>query len=457
MKTWRKWSLFLLGVVLLTIGWIVYFHNASVAARLPKWGWVQATIGKLGQRTPPAAVEDEDPDNTKNEIPVHIAHVSVETLHRYVEGVGVISPRPARQGQMAGSANLASAVPGVVAKILCQVGQQVHAGQPVIQLDDRLTKSAEEQANASLAQAQASLAALKATPRPDQLQIAQLGVDKAQSNLAFAQKTYDRLKQLAAEQGTSGKSVEQAATDLAAARNDLAVSQKQLALLKSSPTPQELAQEQAKVAQAIAALAAARTQRQMMTITAPIDATVVSLSVNPGESVDITRTLVQLVAMDRLMVDVDVPADQLPAKTEGLPAQIFVTPDPASSDGGNAIVGKVTFVSPQVDPRNGAVMVGIDVPADPALRPGLSVRVRIVAEEHKDCLAVPREAVVADENGDSVIALVEGEQATHKTVKAGLDENGLIEISADGLKEGAVVVTAGAYGLPQATRVKVVD
>jgi len=83
--------------------------------------------------------------------------------------------------------------------------------------------------------------------------------------------------------------------------------------------------------------------------------------------------------------------------------------------------------------------------------------VRIVADEHKDVLAVPREAVVTDENGDSVISLVEGDQATRKTVMAGLEENGLVEVSADGLKEGDVVVTAGAFGLPQATKVKVIE
>ena len=52
---------------------------------------------------------------------------------------------------------------------------------------------------------QASLAALRATPRPDQLQIAQLNVDKSQAALAFAQKTYDRQRQLTEQQVTSGK------------------------------------------------------------------------------------------------------------------------------------------------------------------------------------------------------------------------------------------------------------
>jgi HlyD family secretion protein len=356
-------------------------------------------------------------------------------------------------------------VAGVVAKVLCQAGQQVHANDPVIQLDDRLAKSAEEQAAAGLAQAQASLAALKATPRPDQLQIAELNVGKAKAALEFAQKGYERQKLLAANEGVSGKSVDQAKMELGAAENDLAVSQKQLALLKSSPTPEELHAEQAKVAQAQAALATAKTQRQMMTIKSPIDATVMAVSINPGESVDTTRTLVQLISMDRLQVAVDVPANQLPQKVEGLPAEILLTSAPAT-EGAEPLMGKVAFVSPQVDVRNGSVMVGVDLPAGSTLRPGLSVRVRIIVAEHKDCLVVPREAVVTDENGDNVVAVIEGEQrdesgafaqATHKAVKAGIEENGMIEISADGISEGTKVVTAGAFGLPAASRVKLLD
>jgi multidrug efflux pump subunit AcrA (membrane-fusion protein) len=458
MNAWLKWSIFAAAILVLVLGWVVYFHNPAVAAALPKWGWLQTTVGKLGEKQAAEAPDDEDPDNTKNEIPIHTARVAVATLHRYVEGIGVVAPRPPREGQMPGGANLASPVAGVVARVLCQVGQTVHANDPVIQLDDRLARSAETQANAALEQAQASLAALKAMPRPDQLQIAQLGVEKARTALEFAQKSYDRQKLLSVDQGVSGKSVEQAAMELSAAKSDLAISEKQLTLLKNTPTSEDLHQEAAKVAQAAAALATARTQHELMTIKAPIDATVVALSVNPGEAVDTTRTIVQFVAMDRLVVNVDVPADQLPAKTQGLAAQILLASSSAAKDNDAPIVGTVSFVSPQVDPKSGAVTVSIDLPAAAAsLRPGLSVRVRIIADEHKDVLAVPREAVVADENGDSVISLIEGDQATHKTVKSGLEEEGLIEITADGIKEGDQVATVGAFGLPAATKVKIID
>jgi len=458
MKAWLKVSLFLLAIVILSIGWAVYFHNEAVASKLPKWGWVQRGVGHLGEKKEAEAADDEDPDNSKNEIPVHTARVSVATLHKYIEGIGVIAPRPARPGEMAGAANLAAPVAGVVSKVLCQVGAKVKAGDAVIQLDDRLAKSAEEQATAGLAQAQASLAALKATPRPDQLQIAQLNVDKAQAALQFAQKNYDRQKLLSSEEGVSGKTLEQAQLDLAAAKTDVTVSQKQLALLKAQPTPEDLRQEEAKVAQAQAALGAAKAQRQMTTITAPIDGTVGGVMINPGEGVDTTRTLVQLVALDRLVVDVDVPAEQLPGNAVGLTAQVMSSTKAISAeDESPGVKGKVAVVSPQVDAKTGAVPLTIDLPADSGLRPGLSVRVRVITEEHKDCLVVPREAVVADENGDSVISVIEGDQATHKAVKTGLEENGMIEISADGLAEGVRVATAGAFGLPAATKVKVVD
>jgi membrane fusion protein (multidrug efflux system) len=458
MKAWLKVLLFLLAIAVLSAGWVVYFHNEAVASKLPKWRWVQATITHLGQKKEAAADEDEDPDTTKNQIPVHVARVSVATLHKYIEGIGVVTPRAARAGEMAGSANLASPVAGVVSKVLCAVGQKVKSGDAVIQLDDRVAKAAEEQAAAGLAQAQASLAALKATPRPDQLQIAQLNVDKAQAALQFAQKNYDRQKLLSSEEGVSGKTLEQAQLELSAAKTDVTVSQKQLDLLKSQPTPEDLRQEEAKVAQAQAALGTAKAQRQMTTITAPIDGTVVGVMINPGEGVDTTKTLVQLVAMDRLTVDVDVPAEQLPANAVGLAVQVMSSTKAISAADESADVkGKVAVVSPQVDPRSGAVPLTIDLPADSGLRPGLSVRVRVITEEHKDCLVVPLEAVVADENGDSVISVIEGEQATHKTVKTGLEENGMIEISADGVAEGVRVATAGAFGLPAATRVKLLD
>jgi membrane fusion protein, multidrug efflux system len=425
-------------------------------------------------------VEAEAEEKIETEVPVRTAKVVKTTLRRFVEGAGIVEPEPARGGRQAASAALASPVAGIVASVLCEAGQRVSTGTVLVQLDERLAKAAEEQAAAVLESAKAALAKLKATPRPEQLEVGQLGVDKARSGVDFAQRGYERQKALAAQQGTSEKSLQQAELELNAARNDLLVAQKQLSLLKSSPTPEEMKEGEAKVAEAAGAMATAKTQRSMLKIQAPLDATVVRLGANPGEAVDPTRVLVELVALDRLVVNAAIPADELPSlklgqrvevegsgsrvqgpegpKPEVLPpttAPSFLNPEPRTPNPAAQGVceGSVSFISPEVDRKTATVLVSISLPAEAGWRPGQFVRVRVEVERHADRLAVPTESVVQDEEGHCVVAVVSGEKAAQKPVRAGLQEGGLTEIEGEGLREGDVVVTAGAYGLPKESKV----
>ncbi len=400
------------------------------------------------------AAEDEDIDPQKLAIPVHVAKVTRATLHLYVDAFGTVEPAPARQGRMAGTADIAAPVAGVVAEILCEAGQLVKKGDALIQLDERLAVAAEQQAAAALAEAQASQAKLKSTPRPEQLQAGQLAVEKAAAAVDFAQKNYERQQELVKAQGTSAHTAEQAALELNSARNELSNAQIQLTLLK--PTPEELAQEDAKVAAAQAALSSAQTQRQLLKISSPIDGTVIAINANPGESVDTAKVLVDVVGLDRLVVNVAVPASESTSLNKQLPAQIYLV---SAGTEAQSLEGTVYFIGSEVDRKTSTIPIGIDVSPGAQIKPGQSVRVRIIAQEHKDCLAVPKESVVSDENGDQFIATVEGDQATHKIVKVGLREGDLIEIEGDGLKAGDAIVSNGAYTLAkfQVAKVKVLE
>ncbi len=237
MKPWMKHALKMGSAALVTavmvLAWLVYFHNDWILSKSPQWA--QGAISHLGKKVDaPVAADDDDPDNTKNEIPVKVAAVTRGTVRTYIEGYGQVVPRPAEEGQMAGGASIAAPVAGIVAKVDCRIGQKVKTGDLLVELDSRLARAALDQAQATLAEAQASLEALKATPRPEQLDIAQLAVEKAQSGADLAQQNYDREKALTTEQVASAKTLEQAASDLAGAKNDLAVARQQLALLKAS-------------------------------------------------------------------------------------------------------------------------------------------------------------------------------------------------------------------------------
>jgi membrane fusion protein (multidrug efflux system) len=87
------------------------------------------------------------------------------------------------------------------------------------------------------------------------------------------------------------------------------------------------------------------------------------------------------------------------------------------------------------------------LPANCGLRPGQFLKIRIVSEEHKDCLAVPIASLARDAAGASFIALVQEEKAVLKPVKPGLRDGDLVEVEGEGLEADLPIVTEGAYGL----------
>jgi len=117
----------------------------------------------------------------------------------------------------------------------------------------------------------------------------------------------------------------------------------------------------------------------------------------------------------------------------------------------------LSFVSPAVDAASGTVLAQALLPPDSGLRPGQFVELKIVTATHTNCLAAPNEAVVTDESGKSVISLVNKDEADQVPVQTGFRENGWVEIEGNGLKEGDTVVTVGAYGLPDKTKIQVAN
>jgi len=121
------------------------------------------------------------------------------------------------------------------------------------------------------------------------------------------------------------------------------------------------------------------------------------------------------------------------------------------------VTATLSFVSPAVDADNGTILTRAVLPADSGLRPGQFVQLKIITAVHTHCLAAPAESVVTDINGQNVIALVNGDAALQTPVQTGFRENGWVEITGAGLKEGDSLVTVGAYGLPEKTKIRVAN
>lgn len=196
-------------------------------------------------------------------------------------------------------------------------------------------------------------------------------------------------------------------------------------------------------------MATARVQETLLHIRSPLSGTVVRLNVKPGEAADLTSVLAEVIDLERLVVTASVPAFELgPLQTGQVVEVIWDKAAPA-------VRGSLSFIGPQVDTKTGTAPVRAALPPHSGLRPGQFVTLRIVSEEHKNCLAVPETSIIRNEGSAPTIALVENEKAIQKPVKLGLHDGTLVEIEAEGLQEGMPIVTEGAYGLPKETKIRV--
>jgi membrane fusion protein (multidrug efflux system) len=254
---------------------------------------------------------------------------------------------------------------------------------------------------------------------------ADVQVAKAKVALEFAQKNFRRKQALMQIENVSRKLFEEAQQQLDAAQKELT---------------------------------SAQTQHSLLQVQAPLSGTVVKINAKPGEAVDLNAVLMELIDLDRLVVNAAVPSTEVSRLQVGQTVDIVEGPVPPGNNTASPPMhhGTIAFIGLQIDPKTGAVPVRVKIPAGSTLRPGQFVNVHIVVDERPQRLAAPAESVVGA-NGASVIAIVEGDHARQRPVTVGLHDGPLVEIVGDGLREGMTVVTEGAYGLPKDTRVRVLN
>jgi multidrug efflux system membrane fusion protein len=92
---------------------------------------------------------------------------------------------------------------------------------------------------------------------------------------------------------------------------------------------------------------------------------------------------------------------------------------------------------------------------DQQLRPGTTAQIVITAQTVKGALVVPAAALLNAKGDAAQVMVVDSQnQASSRDVKTGISTGQQVQI-VSGLKPGEVVVTEGAYGLPDKTKVKI--
>jgi RND family efflux transporter MFP subunit len=118
--------------------------------------------------------------------------------------------------------------------------------------------------------------------------------------------------------------------------------------------------------------------------------------------------------------------------------------------------GKISLISPALDAGSTTLEVWVTVPNKTGkYKAGSPVHVSLAARTVTDVVTVPNESLIATKSGTSAVMVVGPDKVAHqKDVKTGITDGHDTQILS-GVQPGDLVVTIGAYGMDDGTKVKI--
>src|ERR1700722_102349 len=345
-------------------------------------------------------------------------------------------------------ANVTPKIRPPVKRMLVNRGDHVRAGQVLAELESGDLAAAANESNSQYQQAQASYQNISGATMAQDKNQAQADVAVAQAVVDAAQKLYDNRVALQKEGALAQKLVDDAKVSLAQARGQLETSQRHLQALNQVSQRETIRGAQAATNAAKAHYDAAEVQLSYAQIRSPISGIVADRSVYAGEMPASGSPIISIVDISQVVARANVPVKEASMIRVGRPARI------TGPEGD--LAGKVTVVSPSVDPSTTTVEVWVQV-ANPGekLKPGASVRVAIIADTIQNTIVIPASALLnADDGGQKVMVITKDSTAHERRVSVGVRQGARVQI-VSGLQEGEQVVTSGGLGLDDKAKVTI--
>ena len=193
--------------------------------------------------------------------------------------------------------------------------------------------------------------------------------------------------------------------------------------------------------------AAAEALSQRARVRSPLNGVVSQLLVRPGMRVAAGAPLLEVIDPAKVYASATIAATSLAGIHAGQPALLHL-------EGGTADwPAEVESVGSTVDSLSNTTQVLVRPRRyDPMLRPGLGVTIRIRVTVHRNVLVVPAAALVFVGNTPTIFVVGADSIARARTVVLVARGEGAVEITGD-VHAGDRIVTVGAYGLPDSARV----
>ena len=348
----------------------------------------------------------------------------------------------------------AAIVPKIVSpvkKFYVQRGAHVHEGQLLASLENADLSASVLDTKGSLQQAQAAYDTSIQAQIPEDRQHAELDVEQAKANLDVAKTVTDSRKHLLDEGAIPRRDYDTAAASYVQAKATYDLAEHHLASLKSVSQKAAISSAEGGLGSAKGKYAAAAADLGYTEIRSPINGVVTDRPLFSGETPQAGAPLITVMDTSVLIAKVHLAAASLEGVKLGNEATLTI----AGADA--PVKATVSLISPATDPGSTTIEVWVKVPnKEGELKAGTPVHVEIATATVKDAITVPNEAIVSGKNDKPAVMVIGEDGVAHSMpVKVGISDGKDTEITS-GVKAGDLVVTKGAYGMDDGTKVKVV-
>ena len=314
---------------------------------------------------------------------------------------------------------------GRVKGVAVSVGDEVEAGQLLLEMEAPDAERQVKEAELSLEIRQLQLDKARAGASPEEIEIAQANLRKAALAKQVAQAAYD---EIADEEEAE---VRPEALALQQATIDYQIAQRDYERLINSPPPNELLALEKQLESARLALERARAQLEEMRLITPLAGTVVHVEVSEGEMVSAYRPVIVIADQTALQIIAEVDEIDVAEVAPGQEVEIHLDAYPT-----HTLSGTIVSLAPAALPQRGSTVYEAVVKFDVGgltLRLGMGANLNIITLEKEGVLLVPNRAIQPI-GRRKVVKVLEGRNIREVEVITGLSNESETEIL-EGLAE----------------------
>ncbi len=325
-------------------------------------------------------------------------NINVRTAQVIRTNLEVTTPLSGRI-QPVQKATIVPLISGEVTKVHVSLGAEVSKGSPLFELDKEQMQNAYNQALA--------------------------GYNQANASYTNAKSNFERAELLYNEGAVSKQQYEQSQ-------------------LQYNTSFQSLTQAQS-------ALNNAKDALDNCIVTSPIDGHVTLINVNEGEIASQAMAAAAVANLGTVEIETSISENLINKVNIGDPVKVFV-----KSASNEEFDGIISELSPA--PAQGSLTYPLKVSInndDTLIKSGMFAEINIASTKKMNILAIPSDAVMI-KGGETVVAVLEGDQSTFKKVLPGIDNGEYTEII-QGLSEGDTIIAEGQYYLDEGSKVTVIN